>query len=462
TPLHLLLLKDLTCPVAATSGNLTDEPICFDETEAFERLRGIADLFLVHNRPIARHVDDSVVRVVDDGLQVLRRARGYAPLPLPLPYSQPPLLAVGGHLKNSVVRTLDDRAFTGQHIGDLETLQAERAFHEVIDHLEGLYDAPIETVLHDRHPDYPSTRYANERPEHRFAVQHHLAHAYACIGEHRLQGPVTAIAWDGTGYGRGGTIRGGEVFHVNGSLHRRIAAMRPIPLPGGDRAVREIHRSALGLLFEMEGPAWSEPFNSVKADRFNRVVTDRNLKALMTALERRAHVVPSSGVGRQFDAVAFLLGIADRAAYEGHAAMQLEWAARRAGGSVPTALTGFDLREQAEDKPAVLDWEPMLRDLVRRRKNTNPETLAQAFHTSLADLIVRVAKWNDCSQIVLTGGVFQNRLLTETALSTLREKGFEVYIHRAIPPNDGGIAYGQAVAYSYRAHAQHEHPKRGA
>ena len=246
TPLHHLLLRDVATPLVATSGNLSDEPICTDQQEALVRLGGIVDLFLVHDRPIVRHVDDSIVRVMLDRELVLRRARGYAPLPVRLPQAQPPVLAVGAQLKNTVAMSVGRNVFVSQHIGDLENAEASQAFRQVIDSFRRLYRIQPERVAADMHPDYVSTRFARSTGLPLVTVQHHFAHVVSCMTENDLTGTVLGVAWDGTGYGLDGTVWGGEFLVTDGNSFRRAASLRQLRLPGGERAMREPRRSALG------------------------------------------------------------------------------------------------------------------------------------------------------------------------------------------------------------------------
>src|SRR6185369_16549965 len=245
------LMRELGFPVVATSGNLSDEPICTDEEEALQRLPGIADVFLVHDRPIARHVDDSIVRVMLDREMMLRRARGYAPLPVA--QIAPTILSLGAHLKNSVALSAGGSVFVSQHIGDLETPQAHTAFRKVVSDLPRLYEATPEAVACDLHPDYVSTRYAQQLGPPVMAAQHHYAHVLSCIAEHELHGPVLGVAWDGTGLGTDGTIWGGEFLVVNEKSFERAAHFRSFRLPGGEASIKQPRRTAFGLLYEIFG-----------------------------------------------------------------------------------------------------------------------------------------------------------------------------------------------------------------
>jgi hydrogenase maturation protein HypF len=440
TPLHHLLLADLSFPVVATSGNISDEPICFDEDEAIDRLGNIADLFLVHNRPIARHVDDSVVRVVAGRDQILRRARGYAPLPVTLEREIPPVLAVGGHLKNTVAVATGREVFVSQHIGDLETEAARAAFEAVIESLEGIYAIEHDVAICDAHPDYSSTRYARKSNVRRVEVQHHIAHIMACAAENGVKPPFLGVSWDGTGYGTDGTVWGGEFFTVGEHSVRRFAHFRTFALPGGEAAIREPRRSAIGLLHEMSGQGMRE------LRRRGDLATAAELNTLISMLERGVNSPRTSSAGRLFDAVSALLCIRYVNAFEGQAAMELEF--QLSGGTSDEALP-FDIQPvDGESEPDyIVDWAPAIETLIRECDNGTPIWLLSAkFHNGLAQSIAALAKHAKIERVVLSGGCFQNRYLTERAIDLLRATGQTPHWHQRIPPNDGGIALGQIAA----------------
>ena len=322
TPLHHLLLRELGFEIVATSGNLSDEPICIDENEAVERLRGIADGFLVHDRPIVRHVDDSVVRVIRRRELVLRRARGYAPLPVHLKDPLPCVLAVGAHLKNSVALSVGTEVFVSQHIGDLATNQAFQAFRRVSEDLLQLYEATPAVIACDMHPEYLSTKHARQLPAPAHAVQHHWAHVLSCMAENDVEPPALGVSWDGTGYGTDGTIWGGEFLLARGGSFERVARFRQFRLPGGEAAIRRPSRTALGVLFEI----WGE-------DAFGRSdvppvgdFLDDEIRVIRQMLVRGLNAPVTSSAGRLFDAVASLIGLRHRVSFEGQAAMELEFA----------------------------------------------------------------------------------------------------------------------------------------
>jgi len=444
TPLHHLLLHELGFPVVATSGNLSDEPICIDEQEAFERLGGIADLFLVHDRPIVRHVDDSVVRIVAGRELVLRRARGYAPLPIPFPIAEDhePVLAVGAHLKNAVTLVSGGNAFISQHIGDLETAESLNAFRRVTHDLQSLFDAPATIVACDLHPDYIATKEARTMHDAPIAIQHHHAHILSCMAENDLRGEVLGVAWDGTGYGEDGTIWGGEFLRVGPHGFERIVHVRTFPLPGGDAAVKEPRRSAVGMLSQLGIRSWEGKAKNGIGHMSNVKRTDDEV--LFQMIEKGVNAPWTSSVGRLFDAVAALSGLRQTVRHEGQAAMELEYRAlecppTRAWESAPYALTMDESRT-----PIVLDWEPMIRQILSDTEAgiSLPE-IALKFHWALAESIVAVARKIRLERVALSGGCFQNALLTERTISRLREEGFRPYWHQRVPPNDGGIALGQ-------------------
>lgn len=450
TPLHDLLLTALDLPLVATSGNLSDEPLCIDEREALQRLGGVADLFLVHDRPIVRPVDDSVARVLLGTTQVLRRARGYAPLPTPLPSiagRSGPVLAVGAHLKNTLAIARDGEVFLSQHLGDLETARAAEVFDQTLENLPRLLDVVPESIAMDLHPDYLATQRAGVLPGRHFAIPHHEAHAWACLADNELPLPALALSWDGTGLGPDGTIWGGEFLELTASDCRRRAWMRPFHLPGGDRAARDPRRSALGLLHAaglLESPAGSRYL----ADVFTG--TERSvLRTLLSA----GHQAPrTSSLGRLFDALASLLRVTHASRYEGEAAQRLEWVAWRAWRrGEPPAIDPHGALALTERDPGLeLDWQPFLASLLDRDPHLPPGRWALAWHHALAEVAVAVARRLRPERVLLTGGCFQNRLLTELTVAALRTGGFNVYWHQRIPPNDGGLALGQAAAVVVR------------
>ncbi|GJL82978.1 MAG: carbamoyltransferase [marine bacterium B5-7] len=432
TPLHHLLISKLDFPVVATSGNHADEPICIDEDEAVETLQDIADLFLVHDRPISGRCDDSILRVMAGRATVLRRARGYAPLPVIVHHKfAVPVLGAGGHLKNTVALAVRDRVFLSPHIGDLDTPKACAAHREAADQLCRLYKAAPENVVHDLHPDYRSTQMAQAHGGNVIAVQHHHAHALACMAENGVKPPCLAVTWDGSGYGTDNTIWGGEFLKIEPGGYDRVLHFLPFPLPGGDAAVLDPKRTALGMLYALKG---DEAFNS-----------DIGLPAedawlMKSALKKNINCPLTSSVGRIFDVVAALTGVCADNTFEGQAAMALEFAAG------PDAIGVYEFRI---DK-GVIDWRPMLREILDDIENSvAPSVVSAKFHTTLATVIVGAANHIGEETVLLTGGCFQNALLLEYAVDALELAGFMVHTHRQVPPNDGGLALGQVMAMAH-------------
>jgi len=429
SPLHHLLMQECRFPVIATSGNHSDEPIAIANDEAVARLKDIADHFLMHNRPIVRACDDSVVRLTRGLAGILRRARGYAPLGIRVRHSLPPVLAVGGHLKNTVAIGLGQDVFLSQHIGDLDTLEARGAFEKAIADLCRLYSFKPEMIACDLHPDYASTQWAERAGLPLVRVQHHQAHVAACAAENDVEGEYLGVSWDGTGYGLDGAIWGGEFFRVDNNRFERIAHLRSFGLPGGDAAVREGWRSAASLLFEVFG---AESGNPVRVDESSgNPRLDHSKVRYM--LQHGINVVPTTSVGRLFDAVASIVKVAQQNRFEGQAAMLLE----NEIGSLRT--------EEAYALPGG-DWGPLITAVMAdKRSGVTVPLIAARFHNALVEWIVEVAAQVRMKQVVFSGGVFQNRYLTERAAAVLESRGFTVYTHRRVPPNDGGIALGQAV-----------------
>ncbi|HYB78917.1 MAG TPA: carbamoyltransferase HypF [Thermoplasmata archaeon] len=438
SPLHHLLLREVGGPLVATSGNLSDEPICIGDEEARTRLRGLADVFLTHDREVVRPVDDSVTRVVRGRLQILRRARGYAPLALGAGHPVPAVLAVGPQLKNTVAVGLGDQVVVSQHLGDLDNDATYASFRRAIDDLRQFYEFTPRFVAHDAHPDYLSTRYALESGLPTVAVQHHYAHVLSCLADAGADPPVLGVAWDGTGYGTDGTVWGGEFLRVDADGFERVGHLRTFPLVGGDAAVREPRRSAAGVLFELEGPSALDPSGPALAP-----FDPAEGRVVAQLLRRSFQVVPTSSAGRLFDAVASLLGLVQRNDFEGEAAMALEFAA----GTVPldpTAFPPYPYRVVESGSDLELDWGPIVSGLIEERSDVR--RAAARFHVTLASGIVDIARRLGERRVALTGGCFQNRHLTELTLDGLRDAGLEPIWHARVPPNDGGISVGQVMA----------------
>ena len=472
TPLHHLLLSELGFPVVATSGNLSDEPICTDETEAISRLDHIADAFLIHDRPIERHVDDSVAWIVDGEPRLLRRARGYAPLPVLLPEPAPTLLAVGAHLKNTVALSVGNRVFISQHIGDLETAEAMAAFERVIADFLRLYEAEPVAIAHDLHPDYLSTQWAKEVAGSKLKVkgtlqpstlnfqpatipvQHHHAHLASCLAENGIKGTALGVIWDGTGYGADGTIWGGEFLLGDASAFTRVAHLRSFRLPGGDAAVHEPRRVALGLLWELMGEAALDRTDLAPI----RALTAPERRLLSQMLAKGVNAPVTTSAGRLFDGLAALLGLHQTVTYEGQAAMALEYIAD------PWVVEGYGLKVEGgplstfNPQPSTVDWLPLLDAVLADLAHGVPvSTIAARCHNALVEAIVAVAQVVGEPRVALSGGCFQNRFLTERAAQRLRQAGFEVILHRLVPPNDGGISLGQIAVAAARTTFERSH-----
>lgn len=432
SPLHHLLAEGYAKPLVATSANLSGEPVLTDNDEATARLVHIADAFLHHNRPIRRPADDSVYRAIAGKVRPLRIGRGVAPVEKKLPFRlEQPVLAIGADLKNTVALAFNDRVVISPHIGNLGSLRSERVFEQVIADLCRLYDITPRTIVCDAHPAYYSNLWAKRQDLQVVPVYHHHAHASALAGEHELEEPLLVFTWDGTGYGEDGTIWGGEALLGSPGHWRRVASLRPFKLPGGDKASREAWRCAQALCWE-QGMAWpdSPPSSAL----------------LRKAWERGINCPVTSSAGRLFDAAAALTGVAQFSSYEGHAAMRLE-AISRPGAealSLPLFSTTSGL--------LISDWAPLLPLLLDQGAGLAER--ASLFHASLANVIVDQALAlrgkHGVKRVGLSGGVFQNRLLTEQALTALNRQEFEVYLHESLPSGDGGICFGQVIEAANR------------
>ena len=456
-PLHHLLMHELGFPVVATSGNLSEEPICTNEYEALQRLAGIADMFLVHDRPIERQVDDSVVRVMMGRVQVVRRARGYAPFPVELHVRRDGLaedntrsvLAVGGHLKNTVALTSGSNVFISQHIGDLSTPEAYQAFEKVLADLQNLFEITPDIVAHDLHPDYLSTQFAGKSQAAGFGVQHHFAHVAACIAENEIEDEVLGVSWDGTGYGEDGLIWGGEFLVTDGSKYRRAASFRPFRLPGSTASIKEPRRTAVGLLYEIFGKEALAMRDLLPVCAFD----DRLLSIIGRMLESGINSPLTTSAGRLFDAVSSLTGLRQTVSFEGQGAMDLEFALE--GVSCEEAYP-YTIRTKSAasyyEAERDIDWEPMIRKIIADARSGLPAGIISAkFHNALTEVILSVANETAKQKVVLSGGCFQNRYLTERTIRLLTKHNFRVYWHQRVPPNDGGISLGQAFAALMRS-----------
>jgi hydrogenase maturation protein HypF len=441
-PLHHLLLRgDATGSPALvmTSGNRSEEPIATENDDALRRLSTVADAFLLHDRPIQVRCDDSVTRVAGSGELPMRRSRGYAPFPVRLSSEGPAVLALGADLKNTVCLTRGPYAFMSPHIGDLEGHDTYLSYVGMVERMAELFRVRPEAVAHDLHPDYLSTRHALSLAPAvpRVAVQHHHAHVAACMAEHGLSGPVIGVAFDGTGYGTDGAIWGGEFLVADYASFERAAHWGYVPMPGGDRAAREPYRMALAHLLRAFGD-WDPRWLPVQA------ASETERRMIRWQIERDVNAPLTSSVGRLFDAVASLVGVRHRARYEAQAAMELEALADgvTADGPYPLTIAG--------DAPLVIEPGPIVAAVVRdRAAGTPPPVIAARFHATVAQAVVQVCgrlrRTTGLGRVVLSGGVFQNVTLLTATCRGLGATGFEVATHHLVPPNDGGLALGQAA-----------------
>jgi len=480
TPLHYLLFHNSLpstpgrCPVSQapdvlvmTSGNVSDEPIAYRDDDAIRRLGNIADFFLTHNRAIHVRCDDSVLRVVQGRTLFVRRSRGYVPRPLLLPFEFPrPILAVGGHLKNTFCLVKGRHAFISQHIGDLENLETLTAFAEGIGHFMRLFDIRPRVIAHDMHPEYLSTRWAKGIGERRgfsekigdgierlgfdssdppqlLAVQHHHAHIASVVIEHGIEEPVIGVSFDGTGYGADGTIWGGEILRATLSSFQRVAHLLSVPLPGGEAAVKEPWRMAAVWLWHVFG----DNFTEIDIP-FLRTLHRRKWRILQQMIEKGINSPLTSSMGRLFDAVAALVGIRQTVNYEGQAAVELEQCAEvRHEESYRFAIN--------DETPRKIDPSPAIRALVADlQASVSPGIISARFHNAIAESIrevcLRERSLSAIHRVALSGGVFQNVLLLERTRRLLEDEGFEVYVNEKVPPNDGGISLGQAAIAAAR------------
>ena len=462
TPLHFLLFADTDfTALVMTSGNLSEEPIATGNKEARERLSKLADAFLMHNRDIHIRCDDSVVRVFDhrrwtpddetsstvyhpSSVYPIRRSRGYSPFPVKLPFDVPQILAAGSELKNTFCITNKNYAFLSHHIGDMENYETLRSFEQGVEHFEKLFRVKPEAIAYDLHPNYLATRYALERSAREnlpaIGVQHHHAHVAACMAEHGLDGsqPVIGLAFDGTGYGEDGAIWGGEVLIADYKTYQRKYHLEYFPLPGGDAAIKKPTRTALALLWSI-GLEWDERLAPVVEFCAEDQVT------LRTQLEKRINTPMTSSMGRLFDAAAALAGGRQQVNYEGQAAIEFEALADPAeAGQYPFELD----QDQVRVRTAV---EALIQDVL---KGVPPSQISTKFHNGLAQAVLEMCHTirveTGIDEVALSGGVWQNITLLRRTLSLLEVDGFRVYLHREVPPNDGGLSLGQAVIATAR------------
>lgn len=440
TPLHHLMLNELKRPLIATSANFSDELIAISEDEVLNRFKARIDGFLVHNRAILRHADDSMVREAAGREMLLRRARGYPLQLLELPEPAPMLLAVGGHLKNTLAGARGKQVYLSQHMGDLDNAQTMSGFQRAAQDFETLYHIKSPHFICDKHPDYLSSHYAHQQAADAHQVQHHYAHALACMTENNVTAPALAIVWDGTGLGDDGTLWGGEFLLIEENGYQRVGFLRPFLLPGGEAAIREPRRSALGLLYALKGSELFTEKNRALVDSLGFSAAE--LSVLQRMLERKLQTPETSSAGRLFDAVAALLGLVQINHYEAEAAMKLEALAREEAKTTPG-----EFNFSKKDASWILDWQPLVESLLEDLTAGRPQSeLAADFHQTLTSMMVALAQKINLPKIVLSGGCFQNKILLESAIEKLSQAGFQTYWHRRVPPGDGGLALGQLMA----------------
>ena len=435
SPLHHLLLNDFGKPLVMTSANLSDEPIVKDNEEAFEKLSIFTDYILTHNRDIKNRVDDSVVRIINKKISFIRRSRGYAPLPIKLPFNlNRKVLAVGGHQKNTIAIGFDNKAFLSQHIGDLETIDACRNFEEIIYSFFELYDFQPEVVIADLHPRYHSTQWAKEFSQKNniplIQIQHHYAHALSLMAESQIKDePIFAVCWDGTGYGEDGNLWGGEFLIADYKGYKRVCHFDYFRLIGGEKAVKEPRRVALSLLFEIFGKDLPDIATT-------RAFKEKEIELLYKTWEKGLNSPLSSSVGRLFDAVASILDIRQVLSYEGQSGMIMEnfydWNVKD--------FYPFEIKE-------TVNWKPVFQEIIQDKSDI-PVKISRFINT-LAHIAIEVYKRNGKGmKLGLSGGVFQNKPLTEKIIQLAEREKIQVLTHKKVPANDGGLSLGQLLFLS--------------
>ena len=437
TPLHRLLLADLGFPVVATSGNVSDEPIQYDDEQALRSLAPLCDGFLLHDRPILRHADDSVMQLLERPQpkpQLLRRARGYAPLPIVAPRKLPAILAMGGHFDTTFALSRGREIIVSQHVGDLDTHEARAIYRRTLADFQALLGIEPKLIACDAHPAYFTTELARALGKPIIEVQHHHAHMAACLLENGVEGEALGISWDGTGYGPDRTVWGGEFLLGDARSCRRVGSFHPFRLPGSEAAVREPWRVALSLLRETYAGA------EIPRDLpMFEVVTAEKAELLLQMVGRGVNSPVTTSAGRLFDGVAALLGLSYANTHQAESAQQVEYAAWRDGREgEPLPLPVI------EGPVARLDWRPMVRAIVEgMRAGRSVESLAAAFHHALARGALAIARRAEAEKVALSGGCFCNRYLTEELLALCEGAGIRAYVHSQLPPSDGSLAVGQ-------------------
>ncbi len=439
TPLHCLLLKNGFSALVMTSANLSEEPIAIDNEDAFERLADIADVFLTHNRDIYLRSDDSILKYTAGHKRYIRRSRGFVPIPVFLNREVPSILACGAELKNTICLTKGDKAFLSQHIGDLENMMTLDFFKLTVAHLQRILEVQPEIIACDMHPDYLSSLFAREQTDTRvIEVQHHHAHVVSCMSEHKLEGTVIGLAFDGTGYGPDGTIWGGEVLVADSRQFERAAHLAEVPMPGSNAAIKEPWRMAISYLHATFGE------NVLDLDLpLLKEIEHHKINILLEMILKGVNCPQTSSLGRLFDAVAAIAGIRQQVNFEGQAAMELEMLAAGPSDAI------YDIQWTTHG-PFEIQPQTIIRAVVQDVHNgLSPAEISFKFHQTLialfAEICETIRRRHDLNRVILSGGCFQNSLLLKGLIGQLEAKHFEVYAHQQVPANDGGIALGQAI-----------------
>ncbi|MBI4825535.1 MAG: carbamoyltransferase HypF [Nitrospirae bacterium] len=441
TPLHHIILQRLKRPIVATSANISDEPITKDEDDAFKRLSGIADYFLIHDREIIRRCDDSVVRIVSERQVPIRRSRGFSPLPVILPFKlKRPVLALGPYMNNTIAVGIDDKVYLSQHIGDLETPLAMEFYEETVNDFLRLFNIKPEIVVSDMHPRYLSTMFGEKHYKDKLVkVQHHFAHILSCMAENDIQTDeeVIGFAFDGTGYGTDKTVWGSEGMIASYAGFKRSYHLHPYRMPGGEKAVKEPFRTALSLLYETFGDA--SEFGHLS-------LTEQEKGFYLEMIKKGVNSPLTTSMGRLFDGIASIIGLKHHVSYHAQAAVMLEQAASRSDGN---GIYPFNIND------GIIDFRPMIKEIVKEKQSgVSAEDMAKKFHNTIIEMIISLSESlrnsTGITKVALSGGVFQNALLLSGAFNKLNERGFTPLIHQLVPSNDGGISLGQVVAGDFQ------------
>ncbi|MCI0614583.1 Sua5/YciO/YrdC/YwlC family protein, partial [bacterium] len=419
----------------ATSGNLTEDPIQYEDGEAMKRLAALCDGFLIHDRPIIHQADDSVIQILETPetqIQILRRARGYTPFPILASRMLPPLLALGGHMNVTFAISRNQELIPSQHLVDMEGLESRQVSESTLKDFLRLYKVKPQAVVHDLHPDYFTTQFAEEYGLPKIGVQHHHAHLAACMLENQIESPVLGFTWDGTGYGTDGTIWGGEFLLGTPQHVERVASLLPFSLPGGEKAIKETWRTAVSLMI-----GTSANLNSA-LERFTDI-PESSIKKTFEIHDKKIFSPVTTSMGRLFDGVSALLGLSYYNTYQAQSAQLLEYAAWRNGAIAP--LLPFEVLETDR---LLLDWRPLISSILTlTERGVSRDSLAASFHLTIAEAAVQIAKKIGNSQVVMAGGVFCNRFLTEAICRKLKTAGLQAYFHSQLPPTDGSLSVGQ-------------------